>query len=147
MTFEYLNQNNPYFKGADIYVYNRLINLHFVNNDEECELLLTKINQLNYYSNCDAVFEFYLPIVAHILYFRPEEVDKMLYLIIGPLFALGIDKEDAIVQYIITTACDKLKAESDFLTTYGFQWIEKLLPQHTEEIRKQLKRCREELES
>ena len=51
------------------------------------------------------------------------------------------------MQYIVTTAHDKLKAESDYLTTYGFQWIKELLPQQTEEIRKQLKRCREELES
>ena len=144
-TFGYLNKGNPYFKGNDKIVFEELCKLNANSGKESIWILIRKVKELQYHSNCNSVFEFYFPILSHIFYFDPESVDELLYLLVGLIFAFGMDDEFEIVQQIRKNMVSHLKANPFYLTKNGKDWVGNILPIQEDKIKIEIKRCIKEL--
>lgn len=143
LTFGYLNTGNSYFKGNDTFVYHELCRISLSYTQGQYEILTKKIGLLNYFSNCNSVFEFYLPIVSHVLFYNAGLTDDLLPYLVKPLFALGPEEED-IIGLIKGNASYHRQRNPDYLTSQGYEWVEVILPTQTAGIRKQVEICLKE---
>lgn len=126
-------------------LYNLLKLLNNENDNELIDELIMTLNKISFTSNTNDWFYFYFPIVSHILYFVPNKQSEILGYLVGPNFANGIDKTDKMVEIIQGAMKFKLKENQNYLTSEGKQWIANTLPLLSNEVKREINKCIEEL--
>lgn len=114
--------------------------LHEASSDAEIEILLTELHGIQYGSNAMSVFQFYLPLVAHLLYYKPACENEVLKYLIGPLFALGVSEADDFIAIIQSEA-----KNTDQLSDEGQRWAIHALPELRDAINREIEICEWEL--
>lgn len=115
--------------------------LHATSSDAETEILLTELHRIQYRSNAMSVFQFYLPLVSHLLYYKPACENEVLKYLIGPLFALGVSETDDFITVIQSEA-----KNTDHLSPESRSWVNHALPGLKEAIGREIEICEWELE-
>lgn len=148
LTFQSFSKENSFPKKPyyyDLKVYNLLYYLNFSSSENETRDLITTIKGISFNSNCNSVFEFFLPIVSHTLYYKPQYSSEILGLLIGPLFALGLYKEVDFIEAIKGNMDFNLKEKPHYLTEEGMNWVNQILPKLKNEINVEIDNCIKEL--
>ena len=120
--------------------------LNFETSESALAQLLTAINKIQYASNTNSFFDFYFPIVSHILHFKPQAETDLLRYIIGPNFANGITGTKAMIQMIVAAMHFVLKENLHYLTTEGKAWVQNELPKLEKQVEREIQICWKELE-
>ena len=107
--------------------------------------LITELKKIRYASNTNSVFYFYLPIVSHILFYKPEYEKEILGMVIGPNFANGESDAEGMITVIQGAMEFKLKESPKYLTQEGQFWINNVLPKMRTAVKREIEICREEL--
>lgn len=127
-TFELLKELNP-----------ETTNLH-------CNILISEIHKIQYHSNTNSYFLFYLPIVSHVLYYKPEYEKDLLTYLIQPNFANGITETNLMIAMIHGAMKFKLDEDEFYLTKESQFWVLNELPKLEKEIQREIDLCWKELE-
>ena len=126
--------------------YELLKKLNFDTSDEDSEELLTAFNKIQYGSNTNSFFYFYLPIVTHILYYKSYFEKEILKYLIGPNFANGTTETSEMIPLIIGAMNFKLRENANYLTEESKEWIINELPKLEEQVEREIKVCWKELD-
>ncbi|MBK8557466.1 MAG: hypothetical protein IPL65_17695 [Lewinellaceae bacterium] len=117
---------NPSIPGKRIY--QLLEELRASSSREFTDELIRLIRGIRYASNTNEVFQFYFPIVCHILYFKPEHEKDLIGYIIGPSFANGTTSAAEMMDLIPDAMRYIQKSDPNFMTQEGQHWVENTWP-------------------
>ena len=112
----------------------------------QSDVLIAEVNKIHFPSNTNNYFYFYLPIVSHILYYKPHYEKDLLKYLIGPNFANGTSEVDEMISMIKGAMEFKLKENEFYLTKESQFWIENELPKLEKEIQREIEVCWKEIE-
>lgn len=127
-TFELLKELNPETTNLD------------------CAVLISEIHKIQYHSNTNSYFLFYLPIVSHVLYYKPEYEKDLLTYLIQPNFANGITETNLMIAMIHGAMKFKLDEDEFYLSKESQFWVVNELPKLEKEIQREIDLCWKELE-
>lgn len=127
-TFESLKELNPKTTNLD------------------CAILISEIHKIQYHSNTNSYFLFYLPIVSHVLYYKPEYEKDLIKYLIQPNFANGITETNLMIAMIHGAMKFKLDEDEFYLTKESQFWVLNELPKLEKEIQREIDLCWKELE-
>lgn len=116
-------------------------------SEDEWRKLVEDVQKVNYASNCEAYASFYLPMVAHILFYKPVYHREILGYIVGPVFALGYTGAEEVIEVVAAIAREKMKENLSYLSQSGLAWLQERWPYCRDEIQLQINQCNAELES
>lgn len=114
--------------------------------DSQSDILITELNKIQYASNTNSFFYFYLPIISHILYYKPEYEKDILKYIVDPNFANGTSEVNEMIPLIIGAMNYKLNENEDYLTKESQFWIINELPKLEKQIQREIDICWNELD-
>ena len=114
--------------------YELLKQLNFETTTSQSELLISEFNKIQYASNTNSYFNFYFPIVTHILYYKPKYENAILGYLIGPNFANGDTEPKNLIELIKNVMDFKLSENKNYLTTESEKWIINELPKMESEV-------------
>lgn len=145
-TFSGLNYVAKYGRDTNAQkTYELLKTLHAESTTALAQELTAAFLNIRYSSNTDGVFKFALPIVSHILYFKPEMTPQLLTSIVGPVFANGETSVDRLIQFIQGAMDFQLQQHPNFLTPESQHWIRYTLPELRAAIQQAIDDCRQEI--
>ena len=145
-TFSGLSYVAKYGRDASaLKTYELLKTLHAGSPTELTHELTAAFLNIRYSSNTDGVFRFNLPIVSHILYFKPEMTSQLLKSIVGPVFANGETSVDGLIRYVQNAMEYQLQQHPNFLTPESQHWIKHTLPDLRASIQQAVDDCRKEV--
>lgn len=123
--------------------------LQSLDKTTDAKELIEEIRKIRFASNVNSVFYFYMPIIAHILYYQPAYAQDILRYLVGPIFAGGDGETttEELIQTIQESVEYKSAQKPDFITKEGQLWATNELPNLSLEIEKELEICRAELEA
>lgn len=139
-----LRYENSGVKGSKK-VYELLKELNISTENSKTSELIFNLNKINFASNTNDWFYFYFPIVTHILYYKPNRHSDILNYLIGPNFANGIDNVDKMIAVIQGAMEYKLKEDPNFISMEGRLWIINTFPKLKHQIKIEIDKCIEEL--
>lgn len=84
--------------------------------DPESDILISEFDKIQYGSNTNSYFYFYLPIVTHILFYKPQYEKDILRYLIGPNFANGTSETNEMIAIIKGAMDFKLKEDKFYLS-------------------------------
>lgn len=113
--------------------------------DFEWDNLISEFHKIQYASNTNSYFYFYLPIVSYILYYKPQYEKEILRYLIAPNFANGTSETDEMIEIIHGAMKYKLNENQYYLTKESKHWIENELPQLQKEVKREIDVCWKEL--
>lgn len=125
--------------------YNLLKELELQSTDLQSDILISELNKIQYASNTNSFFYFYLPIVSHILYYKPEYEKDILKYLIGPNFANGTSEVNEMIPLIIGAMNFKLNENKYYLTKESQSWVINELPKLEKQIQREISICWKEL--
>ena len=146
LTFQYLKQIEQSRVTHSLKTFELL---KLLNKDSEKTLvdhLISELNSIQYYSNTTDYFYFYLPVIAHILYFKPEQEKEIFHYLIGPNFANGIETSKEMILSIQGAMQYKMKQNEHYLTQEGQIWVNKILPLMEKEVKREINQCIKDFE-
>lgn len=145
-TFSGLNYVAKYGRDANAQkTYELLQTLRAESPTELTHELAAAFLNIRYSSNTDGVFRFALPIVSHILYFKPEMTPQLLKSIVGPVFANGETSVDGLIRYVQNAMEYQLQQHPNFLTPESQHWIKHTLPDLRAAIQQAIDDCWQEI--
>lgn len=136
----------PFYTADEKAFYLMLENLDQSTSLVDTQLLIDTLNSIPYSSNVSTYYEHFFPIVSHILYFKPEEEEKLLVHLVSPIFSMGHNKPSEIMKEIIGSKDFQLQKNLHFLTKEGMAWVENTLPNLLTSIQREVEKCWKELE-
>lgn len=113
--------------------------------DLQYEKLILEFNKIKYHSNTNSYFNFYFPIVSHILYHKPKYEKNILKYLIGPNFANGISEINEMISIITGAMNFKLNENKYYLTRESQLWVINDLPKLEKQIQREIEVCWKEL--
>ncbi len=113
--------------------------------DFEWNNLISEFHKIQYASNTNSYFYFYLPIVSYILYYKPQYEKELLRYLIAPNFANGTSETNEMIEIILGAMKYKLNENQYYLTQESKHWIENELPQLQKEVKREIDVCWKEL--
>jgi hypothetical protein len=125
--------------------YDLLKELELQNTDLQSDILISELNKIQYASNTNSFFYFYLPIVSHILHYKPEYEKDILKYLIGPNFANGTSEVNEMIPLIIGAMNFKLNENKYYLTKESQSWVINELPKLEKQIQREISICWKEL--
>lgn len=126
--------------------YELLKDLNTDTSPEEAELQVTTFRKIQYASNIESFFNFYLPIVTHILHYLPTYETDILHYLIGPCFAGGTMETKALIPLIQRSMEFKLSNNPHDFTEESKEWVTHELPKMEAEVEREVQICRKDLE-
>ncbi|OIV42325.1 hypothetical protein [Flavobacterium johnsoniae] len=122
-----------------------LAKLNSETTNSEADVLIDEFHKIQYGSNTNNVFYFYLPIVSHILYYKPQYEKELLKYLVGPNFANGTSETNEMIEIIISAMNYKLSQNQYYLTKESQHWIINELPKLQKEVEREIQVCWKEL--
>lgn len=113
---------------------------------EDVSEMMELIRRIGYASNTNGYFYFFLPIVSHVLYFRPALESDLLEQIVGPVFANGASEAREIMTRIAGGTKFMLKENKFAVTPEGQFWVKYMLPEMQSSVEREIARCWKDLE-
>lgn len=141
-TLKRLGETNPHAQRT----FDLLMSLDSRTPDSRVDLLVSELRSIGFHSNTNTVFEFYFPLVAHILYYKPKREKDLLSYIVGPSFANGITEAKESMAFMKRAMDYQLSLNEHFLTPEGQKWVNKQLPKMRAEFKREVQLCLKELE-
>lgn len=126
--------------------YKILQKLDFETPNREIEELVNSVNQIHYPTNTNGYFEFFFPIISHILYYKPHTISKIINQIVGPNFANGISDSKTMIETIQSAMNIYSKDNKYYVTKEGKEWTENELDKYEKEITQEINKCQQELD-
>lgn len=118
-----------------------LTKLNSDSDDEICINIINSIKSLNYHSNCENVTRYYLPIIAHVLFYKPSYSNEILEFIICPLYSLGYSSPKEIALSIKSISMNELSLNEEYLSPEGKKWVFDIFDKLENEISNTLNKC------
>jgi hypothetical protein len=144
-TFSSLKRMGERFPGAKT-TFELLKELNPETTTSQYDILISEVHKIQYQSNTNSYFYFYLPIVSHILYYKPEYEKDLLKYLIGPNFANGTSEVGEMISMIKGAMEFKLKENEFYLTKESQLWVLNKLPKLEKEIEREIDLCWKELD-
>jgi len=121
--------------------YRLIQSLNFDTSQEDSDTLAEEINKIRYASNTTGFFIFFFPIVAHVLYFKPKLESKILFQIIGPNFANGVDDPLKMIKLMQSAMNNMLAKNKNYMSDEAAKWVLESLPNMKNEIKREIEKC------
>lgn len=127
-------------------VYELMESLQCNTSEEETKSLIHSVNKIRYASNTNGYFEFFYPIVVHILYYKPSYSAQILHQIVGSSFANGLSDSQEMIEVMTRGMNVRLDRNKNYFTKEGQEWVNNTLQNLHSEIDYEIEKCQKELE-